>query len=162
MKQLKRTPTGREKNEDSIRLLERLMDKLYSEKSSVARRAAYNLSWMQEDGLDILHKILFSSATRTSKSAAAYGLRCMQGRMKKSARETLEKGLLSTNRNTQKVCRNALDLLDGKASPKFTRSKKRRNKFNIKEISSRTSRANSPRRSIMSEDFPFNRRFTNK
>lgn len=161
MKLQKRRLTGREKNEESIRLLERLMEKLYSDNSSIARRAAFNLSWMQDDGLDILRQVLFSDVGRKSKSAAAYGLRNMHGRMKKDAREVLEKGLQSSNRNTQKASQNALDLLDGKVIPKFTRNKKR-NKFNIKEIPNRIGQANKGQRSVHSEHFPSNRRFTKR
>ena len=161
MKEQKRRSTGREKDEESIRLLERLMEKLYSDNSSVARRAAFNLSWMQEDGLDVLRQILFSDAGRKSKSAAAYGLRNMHGRMKKNARDILEQGLKSSNRNTQKASQNALDLLDGKVSPKFTQNK-RRNKFKIREIPNRIGQANRGHGNARSEDFPFNRRFTKR
>jgi len=50
----KRKPSGREKDEASIKLLAQLREKLYSEHVGTARRAAFNLSWMQEDGLEIL------------------------------------------------------------------------------------------------------------
>ena len=81
----KRKISGREKDEASIILLEKLQGQLHSSNASIRRRAAYNLSWMQEDGLDILKSTLFKECAVTTKNAAAYGLRKMQGRMKKMA-----------------------------------------------------------------------------
>lgn len=118
MKLKKRQISGREKDEDSIRLLARLREKLYSENPSVARRAAFNLSWMQEDGLDILKETLFSGATRKAKSAAAYGLRRMHGRMQKAALKVFNEGIEYTNNDTRKVCQTALSQLDKQAQEK--------------------------------------------
>lgn len=132
MKLKKRQISGREKDEESIRLLARLRDKLYSDNTSVARRAAFNLSWMQEDGLDILKETLFSGATRKAKSAAAYGLRRMHGRMEKAALKVFNEGLKYTNNDTRKVCQNALLQLDEKAQEKSLPEIK------IKEISHKT------------------------
>jgi hypothetical protein len=115
MKLEKRKPTGREKDEESVKLLAQLRGKLYSEHIGTARRAAYNLSWMQEDGLDILKEALFSRAARRTKSAAAYGLRKMRGRMEKAALETLSQGLQHYDRNTSRVCENALLVLKNKS-----------------------------------------------
>jgi len=112
----KRKPSGREKDEASIRLLAQLREKLYSEHIGTARRAAFNLSWMQEDGLDILKEALFSSAARRTKSAAAYGLRKMRGRMEKIALEVLSQGLQHFDSSTAKVCENALLVLKSRAT----------------------------------------------
>ena len=57
----KRVLSGREKDEASIRLLRKLRELLYSSDASNRRRAAYKLSWMQEDGLDILQAALFGN-----------------------------------------------------------------------------------------------------
>ena len=53
MKLKQRIPSGRAKDETEIELLSRLREKLHSENVSTARLAAFNLSWKQEDGLDI-------------------------------------------------------------------------------------------------------------
>jgi hypothetical protein len=90
MKLKKRVPSGREKDQQAVELLEQLREKIYCDNSSVARHAAFNLSWMQEDGLEILKEALYGIANRTAKSAAAYGLRKMRGRMKKQALAMLE------------------------------------------------------------------------
>ena len=71
MKLEKRTPSGREKDEAAIELLNKLREKVFSDNVSIARLAAFNLSWMQEDGLDILREILFGNFPRTAKKAAA-------------------------------------------------------------------------------------------
>ncbi|OHB59139.1 MAG: hypothetical protein A2173_10770 [Planctomycetes bacterium RBG_13_44_8b] len=110
----KRIPSGREKNEESIQLLAQLREKLYSEHIGTARRTAFNLSWMQEDGLDTLKEALFGKAARHTKSAAAYGLRKMRGRMEKVALKVLSDGLKHFDRTTAKVCENALIVLRNK------------------------------------------------
>jgi hypothetical protein len=110
MKLKKRVPSGREKNQETVELLERLREKVYCDNPSAARHAAFNLSWMQEDGFEILKEALFGNATRTAKGAAAYGLRKMRGRMKKQAFGLLEEGLKHTNTNTRQVCARALSL----------------------------------------------------
>src|SRR4030043_409283 len=104
----KRKPSGREKDEASIKLLAKLKEQLYSQHASNRRQAAFNLSWMQEDGLEILKTALFGNFPITTKNAATYGLRNMHGRMKKMAIEVLQEGLKHTNSNTREVCRNAL------------------------------------------------------
>ena len=114
----KRQVSGREKDEVSIRLLARLREKLHSDNSSIARRSAFNLSWMQEDGLDILKEALFGRATRRAKSAAAYGLRNMHGRMKKAALEVFNQGLEHTSNDTRITCQNALSQLSVEAKEK--------------------------------------------
>lgn len=113
MKLEKRKPSGREKDEAALELLEKLRTKLHSEDISAARLAAFNLSWMQEDGLGILQETLFGDFSRTAKKAAAYGLRSMKGRMKKLASEVLQKGLEHRNRTTKAACEKALFLMAG-------------------------------------------------
>jgi hypothetical protein len=119
----KRQPSGREKDEAAINLLARLREKLHSDNSSIARRSAFNLSWMQEDGLEILKETLFSRATRRAKSAAAYGLRKMHGRMRKAALEVFKDGLEHPNYDTKVTCHAALSQL-GIAEKKETPSQK--------------------------------------
>jgi hypothetical protein len=113
MKLEKRVPSGREKDEAAIELLEKLREKLHSENVSTARLAAFNLSWKQEDGLDILKETLCSRFSRTAKKAAAYGLRSMKGRMKKMAVEVLKEGLKHSDRTTRAACEKALLLMAG-------------------------------------------------
>ena len=57
-----RRQSGREKDEAAVKLLEKLQDQLHSSDASVRRRAAFNLSWMQEDGLEILKGALYVRA----------------------------------------------------------------------------------------------------
>jgi len=141
MKLDRRKPSGREKDERSIRVLEQLRERLYSEHVPAARRAAFNLSWMQEDGLDILKEALFSGAARRTKAAATYGLRKMQGRMKKMALDLLQRGLKGPDRNTRVVCEHALALLNEKGDEKSRSDKAaRRGKVRIKEIPKRGGR----------------------
>jgi len=136
MKLEKRKPSGREKDQASIKLLEKLREQLYSSNPSTSRRAAFNLSWMQDDGLDILKEALFSDAARRTKSAAGYGLRKMRGRMKKNALEVLAEGLKHSDNTTVEVCQNALAVLKqvarGKAAPV---QRGRPAKFAIREVS---------------------------
>ena len=135
MKLQRRKPSGREKDEDSIRLLARLREKLYADDVSAARRAAFNLSWMQEDGLDILKEALFSRVARRTKSAAAYGLRKMHGRMEKMALKVFREGLAHSDGDTKGACSNALSQIDqnirGKASAKQPAAV---GNFEIKEV----------------------------
>jgi HEAT repeat protein len=119
----KKETSGREKDEESIKLLRKLREQLYSSDASNRRRAAYKLSWMQEDGLEILKETLFGSCPVPSRNAAAYGLRKMRGRMKKAALEILEQGLKHRDNSTRGICRNALQML-GKKVPKMAAPKK--------------------------------------
>lgn len=131
----KRKPSGREKDEASIKLLERLREQLYSTHASNRRQAAFNLSWMQEDGLDILKDALLSDGPVTTKNAAAYGLRKMRGRMKKMALEVLKQGKEHTNPEAREVCRNALLRLEGKVEKKpVSRTGPRKSKYEIRDI----------------------------
>jgi hypothetical protein len=144
MKLKKREPSGREKSQEAVALLERLRDKIYCDNSSAARHAAFNLSWMQEDGFEILREALFSNANRTTKGAAAYGLRKMRGRMRKLAFALLEEGLKHESEGTRQVCERALKLekesKDGVKRRPFKQPQEKQQfrtkpKFRISEIS---------------------------
>jgi hypothetical protein len=91
---------------------------LLSDNISTARLAASNLSWKQEDGLAILTEALFGSYPRTAKKAAAYGLRSMNGRMRKLALEVLQQGLKHRDRTTKAACIKSISLMKGGASGK--------------------------------------------
>ena len=134
MKLERRKPSGREKDEASIKLLEQLRERLHSDETSSARRAAFNLSWMQEDGLDILKEALFSSSPKKTKTATAYGLRCMHGRMKKMALNVLEQGLKHRNTNVREVCNHALSLTGQSAQEKPPSEGAGEEKLRIREI----------------------------
>ena len=141
----KRVLTGREKDEASIKLLRKLRELLYSSDASNRRRAAYKLSWMQEDGLDILKTALFGNCPVPTRNAAAYGLRKMRGRMKKMALDVLEQGLKHRDNSIKGICRNALQML-GKKVPKTAAPKKPPvSHLRIKEIP----RKSSPRRRVV-------------
>ena len=134
----KRKLSGREKDEASIRLLEKLRDQLYSSNASNRRQAAFNLSWMQEDGLEILKAALYSDFHITTKNAAAYGLRNMRGRMKKMALEVLQEGLKHRSRDTKAVCRNALSRLEGKPEQKpASKGNTKKSRFEIRDVPKR-------------------------
>jgi hypothetical protein len=134
----KRKPSGREKDQASVKLLEKLREQLHSSNTSTARRAAFNLSWMQDDGLDILKEALFNDTARRTKSAAVYGLRKMRGRMKKIALGVLSQGLKCSDSDTVYACQNALALLKHPAPGKFSPLRKRRPpRFQIREVSAR-------------------------
>jgi hypothetical protein len=153
MRLAKRKPSGREKDQAAIEQLERLREKVYSDNPSMARHAAFNLSWMQEDGYEILKEALYSNGTRTSKSAAAYGLRKMRGRMKKQAMSLLQEGLKHGNEDTRQVCTKALQLLrqskdaaqQGVSQQPGQQRKRFKPKFRISEISPRRSQGNQSR-----------------
>ncbi len=111
MKLEERKPSGREKDQAAVERLAELREKLHSDDISTARKAAFGLSWMQEDGLDIFVEALFGSFPRTAKQAAAYGLRSMNGRMRKMAEEVLTRGLSHSNRITKETCAKSLLLM---------------------------------------------------
>ncbi|MHC4212665.1 MAG: hypothetical protein ACYSWP_04740 [Planctomycetota bacterium] len=117
--------TDQQKHEAAVELLNKLKETLYSDNISIARKAAHKLSWMQEDGLDILKGGLLGSSPRTTKKAAAYGLRNMHGRMKKLATEVLKQGLLSKNRTTKAASEKSLMLMLGITLPKKYNQKRR-------------------------------------
>ena len=136
MKLEKRTPSGREKDDESVKVLAKLREQLYCSNVSTVRQSAFNLSWMQEDGLEILEEALFSNSSRRTKGAATYGLRKMRGRMRKKAEEILVEGLTHPNKATAEICRNALIVLKrGKGAGKRRfRPKGRPGKFAIREV----------------------------
>lgn len=111
-------PSERQREAATIELLKKLREKLCSDHISSARVAAYNLSWLQEDGLAILKETLFGQYSRTTKKAAAYGLRNMKGRMKKLATEVLEQGLNHADTTTQSACLKSLQLMRGEITVK--------------------------------------------
>lgn len=137
MKLDKRQPSGRERDEASAKLLEKLREQLYLSNVSTIRQSAFNLSWLQEDGLEILKEALYSEAPRRTKNAAAYGLRKMRGRMRTLALEVLQEGAKHAASDTAETCQNALSVSSGASKPKQHRSAKKRRtkKFDIREIS---------------------------
>jgi len=160
MKLGKRTLTGREKDEASIQLLEKLREQLYSPNLNVVRQTAYHLSWLQEDGLELLKEALFSNATRRTKNAATYGLRKMRGRMTKPALLLIKAGTASTNSATSQACRNAIDILFNRRPKNTNRhhsQNRRPNRFEIKDIPARGQRGNTSQqrtRRLVSHDPP--------
>jgi hypothetical protein len=107
----------RQRQPETVERLKNLRMKLVSENISTARVAAYKLSWMQDDGLTILKEALFGDYSRTTKKAAAYGMRNMKGRMKKEAIEVLEQGLTHRDKTTKAACLKSLQLLRGEVVP---------------------------------------------
>ena len=135
MESEKRILTGREKDDEAAKLLEKLKEQLRSSDASVRRRAAYNLSWMQEDGLEILTEALTGNNQVTTKNAAAYGLRKMRGRMKKMALDVLNQGLKHPDGSTRQVSISALQLLGQKVPAGVARRQTASKKSRIREIS---------------------------
>jgi hypothetical protein len=154
MKLEKRRPSGREKDEASVKLLAKLREQLYSSNISTVRQSAFNLSWMQEDGLEILSEALLGETPRRAKSAAAYGLRKMRGRMRKHAEQVLVEGLGHPDDKTAEICRNALLVLKrGKpAGQRPSRPKRKGNKFQIKEVAGKTGRRKHKQRGRKPDD----------
>jgi hypothetical protein len=115
-----------EEGKSCEKLLEKLKEQLLSSNASIRRQAASSLSWMQENGLEILKDTIFGDHLATTKNAAAYGLRKMRGRMKKLALEVLNQGLNHHNSSTKEVCARALGMIegtDGKPSKQETGAK---------------------------------------
>jgi hypothetical protein len=151
----KRQPSGREKDEAAIEMLEKLREELYSTNISTVRQSAFHLSWMQEDGLDILREALLTDTPRRAKSAAAYGLRKMRGRMKKRAEETLIEGTTNPDRLTAEISRNALVVIkrDKMASRHPPRpAGKRPGKFEIRDIPGKERPRRQPQRGRRPDD----------
>ena len=149
----------RQRDEATVELLRKLREKLLSDNISTARVAGLNLAWKQEDGLTILSEVLFGEYPRTAKKAAAYGLRSMNGRMKKLGIEVLEKGLKHRNRTTKAVCIKSISLIKAKASGKGgSGSKPATGRHKITEIRSkntinRRSTMPSNRRVVSNDNF---------
>jgi hypothetical protein len=128
----------KERDEAAVEQLRQLTRKLCSNDITTARLAAHNLSWMQEDGLAIFTETLMGNYSRTTKKAAAYGLRSMKGRMKKLASGVLEQGLRHRDRTTKAACVKALSLMKGGASKKNgSQSKSRSSRPQVKEMQKR-------------------------
>ena len=160
MKLEKRQPSGREKDEASLELLEKLRGQLYSSNISTVRQSAFHLSWMQEDGLDILKEALLGDTPRRAKSAAVYGLRKMRGRMRKMAEEVLTEGANSRDPATAEIARNGLLVLKkGKGAAKRpARPRARGGKFEIKEIPGKEHPRRAPQRGRRPDDHTPTRR----
>lgn len=146
----------RERDAATIELLKNLRVKLFSENISTARVAAYNLSWLQDDGLTILKEALFGDYSKTVKKASAYGLRNMKGRMKKLAIEVLEQGQKNSDKITREACAKSLYLIQNKPAPKKFSKKKNSGKpkprQNIKDIPNKNGKPQ-----YRHEKRPFNR-----
>jgi len=112
----KRKVSGRETSEAATKLLEKLRERLFFGDASARRCAAFKLSWMQEDGLDVLKEILFrNDVPITARYAAGYGMRSMNGRMKKMALEVITEGLTHPGSSIREVCSHTLRLLTDRA-----------------------------------------------
>jgi hypothetical protein len=98
---------------------------------------------MQEDGLEILKGALFGDSSVTTKSAAAYGLRKMHGRMKKMVLEVFRQGREHQQRSIRDVCTKALILL-GEITPEKHPVRKAAKNLRIREIPTKAK----PRRRI--------------
>ncbi len=108
----------RQRDEATIELLRKLREKLLSDDISTARLAAFELARKQEDGLTILSEALFGNYPRTAKKAAAYGMRRMNGRMRKMGLEVLQQGLKHRDRTTKAACIKSISLMKGGVSGK--------------------------------------------
>jgi hypothetical protein len=138
----------KERDEAAVEQLRQLTRKLCSNDITTARLAAHNLSWMQEDGLAILTETLMGNYSRTTKKAAAYGLRSMKGRMKKLALEVLEQGLRHRDRTTKAACVKALSLIKGGTPKKEgSQSKSHSSRPQIREFNNRRNRNTEDKRS---------------
>lgn len=113
MKEDKTELSDSEKHAAALERLRQLREKLFSKDISTARLAGFNLSWMQEDGLAILKEALFGDYSKTTKKAAAYGLRSMHGRMKKMGAEVLEQGKNHSDPITREACAKGLAIMKG-------------------------------------------------
>ncbi|MHC4552974.1 MAG: HEAT repeat domain-containing protein [Planctomycetota bacterium] len=131
------TKTERQRLPETVEQLKKLRMKLFSEHISTARVAAYHLSWLQDDGLAILKEALFGDYSRTTKKAAAYGMRNMKGRMKKEAVEALEQGLKHHDKTTQSACLKSLQLLRGEpvTEKKMSRHKRPGGQRRVQSVS---------------------------
>lgn len=147
MKSYEKKSSEKKRDEAAVEQLRQLTRKLCSNDITTARLAAFNLSWMQEDGLAILTETLMGKYSRTTKKAAAYGLRSMKGRMKKMALEVLEQGLRHRDRTTKAACIKALFLIKGDTQKKAGSQSKSKTKVpQIKEIKDRHKRSTEDRR----------------
>lgn len=151
MKLAKRKLSGREKDEAAVQLLEKLREQLHGGNLTVVRQTAFHLSWLQEDGMEILKEaLLLPESSRKTKNAASYGLRKMRGRMSKPALTILQQGAEGSDPIIAKICKNALDVYHNKSHKprrgKFR--KKRAPKFEIRDIPSGNARKTNRSRRI--------------
>jgi hypothetical protein len=131
----RRKLSGREKNEADVKLLESLRQRLFFNDASARRCAAFKLSWMQEDGLDIFTEALFrNDAPITAKYAAAYGLRSMNGRMRKVALQVITDGLNHPSGSVREVCSHTLSMLEERKHSKAARPLRHPARFAIKDV----------------------------
>ncbi|MHC4865214.1 MAG: hypothetical protein ACYTEX_14090 [Planctomycetota bacterium] len=100
-----------QENGQSKDAIKALKAKLRCDNVSAARHAAFNLSWLQEDGFEALKEALLGEATKRTKAAAAYGLRKTHGRMKKMARELFEQGCENDDEQIREICKHALQIM---------------------------------------------------
>jgi hypothetical protein len=157
-----KTTSGQEKDAASQRLLNKLKEQLYSASASARRQAAFNLSWMQEDGLEILKAALFSGLPATTKNAAAYGLRKMRGRMKKMALDVFKQGLGHRQRSTREVCKSALSLMT-EETPRQSPARGPAGRIRIQEVGGKNRRGVRPRaQARRGREYPGNRNATRK
>jgi hypothetical protein len=141
MKLGKRKITGREKDEAAIELLENLREQLHSSNTTVARQTAFHLSWLQEDGFDILKEALLTSKSKRTKNAATYGLRKMRGRMSKLSLSLIEQEAQGDDPVTAEICKGALEVYHRRHKPKrIAPQKKHASRFEIKDLPARGSR----------------------
>ena len=132
----RRKLSGREKDEAAVKLLESLRQRLFFNDASARRCAAFKLSWLQEDGLDIFTEVLLRSDTPISaKYAAGYGLRSMNGRMRKMALQVITDGLNHPSGSVREVCSHTLSMLEVKKYSKAARPLRTRTaRFAIKDV----------------------------
>lgn len=150
------TQPDRERHPETVERLKKLRIKLVSENISTARVAAYNLAWLQDDGLMILKEALFGDYSRTTKKAAAYGLRNMKGRMKKMAVEVLEQGLSHRDKTTQSASLKSLQLMRGEVIPEKKPPRRRQGGRRIQGVGGNQHRGNR-RPASANKDQRFNR-----
>jgi len=141
----------RVRDEATIELLKNLRKKLFSGNISVARVAAFNMSWLQDDGLALLKEALFGDYSKIVKKAAAYGLRNMRGRMKKLAIEVLEQGQQNADRTTREACAKSLYLMQNKSAGKKPSNGRPTPRQKIKEIPAKKN--NTPKKFPIRESF---------
>jgi len=154
MESKKKGFSEREEGKSCAELLEKLEEQLCSSNASVRRQAAFSLSWMQEDGLQILKATVFGDDSESTKNAAAYGLRKMRGRMKKLALDIFKKGLKHRNNSTRDVCSHALEMMgEGGAKPP-KKKKKKKAKQRIQDVP----RKGKPRKKVVLQRVHPNRR----
>ncbi len=124
----------RDGSEASVKRMRKLRERLLSSKASVRRQSAFNLSWLQEDGLEVLREVLYGDCSASVKNSVAYGLRRMRGRMKKMATEILREGLKGYDHTTCEVCRTALVMMGEQVPEKASSDEKKAGRLKINEI----------------------------